>query len=77
MRSCLVYHMQDIRTPQEQMSNIRAVYGNRNAKSVTYKRIVVRNLQKIGSRPLSLHDDAEISDSLEELIFHLLQVSGP
>jgi len=35
MRSRLVYYMQDKRTPQERMSNIRVVYGSKNAKSIT------------------------------------------
>jgi hypothetical protein len=43
-RSRLVYHMQDERTPQEQMSNIHAVYGSMNAKSITNRRTMVRYL---------------------------------
>jgi hypothetical protein len=72
MRSHLVHHMQNERTPQEQMPNIRIVYGNRYAKPATTGRIMVRNMQETGSRPLSLHDDAEIPDSSKEFILHLL-----
>jgi hypothetical protein len=64
--------MQDERTPQEQMSNIRAVHGNRHAKPTTTGRIMVQNMQETGSRPLSLHDDAEVSDSSKEFLLHLL-----
>jgi hypothetical protein len=72
MRSRLVHHMQDGRTPQERMSNIRAVYGNRHAKPATTGRIMVRNMQETGSRPLPLHDDAEVPDSSKEFLLHLL-----
>ena len=68
--------MQDERPPQERIPNIRTKYGSMNAKPITNRRTMVRNLQKTGSRPLSLHDDAEILDSPEDLILYLLQVSG-
>jgi hypothetical protein len=38
----------------------------------TTGRVMVRNMQETGSRPLSLHNDAEIPDSSEEFILHLL-----
>jgi hypothetical protein len=69
--------MEDEWTPQERMANVHAVYGSRYSKSITTRRTMVRNLQKIGSRPLSLHDDEEILDNPKEFILHLLQVSGP
>jgi hypothetical protein len=69
--------MQDERTPQERVPNIRAVYGSRYAKPITNGRAMVRNMQETGSRPLPLHDDAEIPDSPKEFILHLLQISGP
>jgi hypothetical protein len=38
---------------------------------------MVRNMQETMARPLPLHDDAEIPNSPQELILHLLQVSRP
>jgi hypothetical protein len=69
--------MQDGRTPQEQMPNIRVVHGNMYSKSVTTWRIMVRNMQETRSRPLSLHNDVEILDNPKKFILHLLQVNGP
>jgi hypothetical protein len=59
------------------MSNIHTVYGDGDAKPATMGRIMVRNMQETRSRPLPLHDDAEIPKSPKELILHLLQVSRP
>jgi hypothetical protein len=77
MRSRLVYNVQDERPPQERMSNVRIVYGNKNVKSVTTKRTMMQNLQETGSRPFSLYDDEKMLDNPKEFILHLLQVNGP
>jgi hypothetical protein len=59
------------------MSDIRAVYGNRHAKPAATGGTMVRNLIETGSQTLPLHADAKISNSPNEIILHILQVSGP
>ena len=64
--------MQDGRRPQERISNIRAIYGNKHAKPATTGMTMVQNMKETGSQPLSLHDDAEVPESSKEFLLHVL-----